>query len=122
MPRPSLLPDRRKLLLLAVIGGAAVGVGAASATPLTYSLDPAASRVHWEVVHFGTSTIRGRFDDTEGSITLDRQARSGQVSVRIATASVSSGMAGRCCWQPPTSRTPTSSPGSSPSTATGRRR
>ena len=32
----------------------------ATAEPLTYRLDPEASFVHFEVLHFGTSTLRGR--------------------------------------------------------------
>jgi polyisoprenoid-binding protein YceI len=64
------------------------------AEPVNYRFDPAHSRVHWEVRHFGTSTHRGRFDAApQGSISLDRAAARGQVSLSIDTTSVSSGVA-----------------------------
>jgi polyisoprenoid-binding protein YceI len=47
--------------------------------------------VHWEVRHFGTSTSRGRFDAISGSVTMDREAHSGNASFSIATGSISTG-------------------------------
>ena len=64
----------------------------ARAEPVVYTLDPAHSFVNFELRHFGTSTIRGRFGPVDGSVTLDRAAASGSVSVTIATASVSTGL------------------------------
>jgi polyisoprenoid-binding protein YceI len=66
---------------------------AAQAEPASYRLDPQQTRVHFEVQHFGTSTSRGRFDGVEGSVTLDRQAHRGEVSITADTASVSTGVA-----------------------------
>ena len=37
----------------------------AQAEPVFYRIDPAATHVHFEVLHFGTSTARGRFDAIE---------------------------------------------------------
>lgn len=71
---------------------AAMGNAFAQAQPVSYQLDPEHTRVHWEVRHFGTSTHRGRLDQVEGSITLDRAARRGEVSIAIATGAVSSGV------------------------------
>jgi polyisoprenoid-binding protein YceI len=66
----------------------------ALAQAVTHSFDPAHSRVWWEVRHFGTSTHRGRFDAApQGSISIDREAGRGQVSLSIETGSVSSGVA-----------------------------
>lgn len=64
----------------------------AQALPV-YDLDPQHTRVHWEVMHFGTSTSRGRFDIIDGVLRLDRAARRGEVSVRIDTAAVDTGVA-----------------------------
>ncbi len=64
----------------------------ASAEPLTYTFDAAASFVHFELLHFGTSTIRGRFGPVEGSVTLDRAAGRGELGVRVATATLSTGV------------------------------
>lgn len=63
------------------------------AEPVVYRFDPDGTRVHVEVMHFGTSTTRARFDRIDGFVTLDRQARSGEVSVSVATGSISTGLA-----------------------------
>lgn len=64
----------------------------AHAAPVTYAIDASHTKVYWETRHFGTSTHRGRFDTVEGSIVLDRDKANGEVSVSIATGSVSSGV------------------------------
>lgn len=56
-----------------------------------YRLDPAHTRVHWEVMHFGTSTTRGRFDDVNGSLRRDASGR-GSVSIVVGIASVDTGV------------------------------
>ena len=63
----------------------------AAAEPAAYVLDPTHSFVHFEIRHFGTSTIRGRFGPLNGSVTLDRTAERGSVALAIDTASVSTG-------------------------------
>jgi len=70
----------------------ALAATGAPAQPATYVLDPAHSFVHFEVLHFGTSTSRGRFGPVAGEVTLDRAAGRGEVSLRIATASVNTGL------------------------------
>jgi polyisoprenoid-binding protein YceI len=81
MPSPTLL----KLALFAAIGSA-------QAAAVDYRIDPAHTQVTWEVRHFGTSTHRGRFTDVSAAISLDREGRSGQLSVTIGTAGVDSGV------------------------------
>jgi polyisoprenoid-binding protein YceI len=71
---------------------AALVVGVAHAEPLTYALDPERTFVHWEVLHFGTSTSRGRFAAISGAVEIDRSAGQGSVNLRIATASVDTGL------------------------------
>ncbi len=66
--------------------------GTALAQPVTYTLQPDLSQVTFEVLHFGTSTSRGRFAAVQGTVTLDRQAKRGEVSLRIPTASVDTGL------------------------------
>ncbi|MEY3974209.1 MAG: hypothetical protein RIS59_570 [Pseudomonadota bacterium] len=46
----------------------------------------------FEINHLGFSTQRGRFNKTEGKITLDRSAKSGSVEVRIDSASIDMGL------------------------------
>ena len=65
----------------------------ARAEPLSYAIDPTHTFVTFEVAHFGTSTSRGRFERTQGSVQLDRAGKAGRVEVSITTASVSTGVA-----------------------------
>jgi polyisoprenoid-binding protein YceI len=62
------------------------------AQPAVYLLDPQHSFVHFEVLHFGTSTLRGRFGGIEGHVELDRSAGRGLVSLRLPTAGVDTGL------------------------------
>ncbi|WP_280153591.1 YceI family protein [Piscinibacter sp. XHJ-5] len=80
--------------ILCLVGAALLGLAgpAVRAEPVGYAIDPSHTKVYWETRHFGTSTHRGRFDDVQGHIVLDRGAGSGEVSISIATASVSSGV------------------------------
>ncbi len=70
----------------------ALPAGAATAQPAVYQLDPEHSFVHFEVLHFGTSTIRGRFGPVAGAVKLDRAARRGEVALAVDTATVSTGL------------------------------
>ena len=82
---------RAHLALVLVIGGL-LPVGAARAAPQTYTLDPAHSWVQFELLHFGTSTIRGRFGPLAGSVTLDAEGGTGELGLRIPTATLSTGV------------------------------
>lgn len=62
------------------------------AEPVIYVLDPQHSFVTFEVLHFGTSTLRGRFGKIDGYVELDRTAASGWASLRIPTAGVDTGL------------------------------
>jgi len=90
-PARSARPCRLGLAALAapwVFAGAAPAV----AQPQTYQLDPAHSWVHFEVLHFGTSTIRGRIGPVKGSVRLEPSVGRGEVSLAVPTASVSTGI------------------------------
>ena len=78
--------------VLIAVATTCAAAAAAQAQPVTYTLDPDRSFVHFEIVHFGTSTSRGRFGPLSGSVVLDRTAGRGEVSVRVATAAVSTGI------------------------------
>ena len=78
----------------ALWGGAAlVAATTARGAPEEFRIDPDHTHVHWEIRHFGTSTIRGRFDAIVGGITLDRVAHTGSASFTIDTTKVSTGFA-----------------------------
>ncbi|HZT55450.1 MAG TPA: YceI family protein [Burkholderiaceae bacterium] len=77
------------------LGGFALASAAAAQPappPPTWTLDPTHTFVHWEVVHMGTSTIRGRFDKVTGSVQFDPKAQQLDLSITVDTASVSSGV------------------------------
>ncbi len=66
--------------------------GLAQADTATYSIDPSHTFVYFEASHFGTSTIRGRFDKKEGSVQLNRADKSGKAEIKIDLTSVSTGV------------------------------
>ena len=64
----------------------------AQAELATYAIDPTHTFVTFEAKHFGTSTLRGRFDKKEGSVTIDRVAKTGKADITIDVGSVSTGV------------------------------
>jgi polyisoprenoid-binding protein YceI len=66
---------------------------AVQAEPATYSIDPTHTFATFEVKHFGTSTNRGRFDKTSGTVTLDAAAKTGQANITIEMGSINTGTA-----------------------------
>lgn len=79
-----------KISLIAAAAAALLAT-AAQAEPVTYKLDPTHTYATFEIAHFGTSTNRGRFDKKEGSVVLDKAAKSGKVDVTIDMSSIDSG-------------------------------
>ena len=67
---------------------------AASAEPATFAVDPLHTVVTFEALHFGTSTQRGRLQAKEGSVTLDRAAKSGKADITIDMGSVATASTG----------------------------
>ena len=94
-PFPSLRPAGPMFagLMSAVLTAAGLLIaGTARSQPLQYTLDPAHSWVHFEVLHFNTSTIRGRIGPVSGSVLLDAAAGRGDVRLAVPTATVSTGL------------------------------
>ena len=56
-----------------------------------YQTDPGHTFVTFEVKHALTSTVRGRFDEVQGSIELDAATHRGRADVTIDTGSISTG-------------------------------
>ena len=77
-------------LLVAALGFIA---SAAHAESATYALDPSHSFATWEIAHFGTSTNRGRFNKTTGTVTIDKAAKTGSLDVTVDTTSLDTGTA-----------------------------
>jgi len=80
-----------KKTVLAAAASAILLAGMAHAENATYAFDPSHTYVTFEIGHFGTSTNRARFDKKEGSVQLDRAAKTGKVEATIDVASVNSG-------------------------------
>lgn len=87
---------RAAVLVALAISCASPGLSPALAQsvagPVTYQLDPDHTFATFEVLHFGTSTLRGRIGPVTGEVTLDRAARTGDVRLRIPVTSVSTGV------------------------------
>jgi len=66
-----------------------LAVTSASAASTTYNLDPDHTHPSFEVDHFGgLSTWRGTFKRSNGTVTIDTEAKTGTVDVIIDTATV----------------------------------
>jgi polyisoprenoid-binding protein YceI len=77
---------------VAALFGALV-TGTTHAESIDYRVEPQHTFVTFEVVHFNTSTVRGRFNEVEGRITLDRTGRTGTADITIDMGSIDSGVA-----------------------------
>ena len=63
----------------------------ALAAPETYAIDNSHTYPRFSYSHFGFSTQLSRFDKTSGTITIDKEAKTGSVNVMIDTTSVATG-------------------------------
>jgi len=57
-----------------------------------YKIDPNHTFVHFAVVHTGVSSVRGRFNVSKGSASLDAAKQEGNVTVEIDARSVDTGV------------------------------
>jgi len=80
-----------RYVALAALG--TLATGAVQAQSASYAVDPTHTFVTFEALHFGTSTIRGRFDKKEGTVQFDRAGKTGKVELTIDTTSLSTGVA-----------------------------
>ena len=70
---------------------AALGAGSAFAAADTYKIDPNHTYPSFEADHMGISVWRGKFNKTEGTVTLDRAAKTGMIDITVDTTSVDFG-------------------------------
>jgi polyisoprenoid-binding protein YceI len=78
----------RFLIALALVAA----FGTSRAAPVAYRLDPEATFVWFEVLHFRTSTLRGRFGPLAGFVRFDAAADTGEIGIEVATGTVDTGM------------------------------
>ncbi len=69
-----------------------LAIGAATAAPVTYTIDPTHTFPSFEADHMGISVWRGKFNKTSGQVTLDKAAGAGTVDVVIDADSVDFGL------------------------------
>ena len=77
--------------LIALAALAALSSGVAQAEPATYAIEPTHTFANFEISHFGAAMNRGRFDKKEGSVQLDKAAKTGKVEITFETASINTG-------------------------------
>ena len=77
--------------LIALAAAATIATGIAQAEPANYAIDPTHTFVTFEISHFGATVNRARFDKKQGSVQLDKAAKSGKVEITFDTTSVNSG-------------------------------
>jgi polyisoprenoid-binding protein YceI len=79
--------------LLALAALATFATVGAHAETATYAVDQSHTFATFEISHMGASVNRGRFDRKEGTVQLDKAAKTGKVELTIDTASINSGVA-----------------------------
>ncbi|QNP48159.1 YceI family protein [Diaphorobacter aerolatus] len=77
----------------AVLACTALTTPHANAETVTYELEPTHTFVYFEVMHYKTATVRGRFDKSQGKVLVDREKRTGSADVTIQLTSLNSGVA-----------------------------
>jgi len=65
--------------------------GVAQADMTNYAIDPTHTFATFEIGHFGASVNRGRFEKKEGTLALDRVAKSGKVDITFHLNSITTG-------------------------------
>ena len=65
---------------------------AAQAAPVSYDIDPTHTYPSFEADHMGISTWRGKFDRTSGTVTMDREAGTGSVTIVVDMKSADFGL------------------------------
>ncbi len=79
-------------ILSRLAAAALFATAAAQAAPVAYNLDPMHSYPSFEADHMGISTWRGKFDRTSGSITMDREAGTGSLTIVVDMKSADFGL------------------------------
>ncbi|GAA6118447.1 YceI family protein [Acidovorax sp. FG27] len=82
---------RKSLFALAAVA-ATLAAGAARAETATYAVEPTHTFATFEISHFGAAVNRGRFDKKEGTVELDKAAKTGKVDITFQIASINTGV------------------------------
>lgn len=85
------MPKLPARMLMSALAAAALAQAALAAAE-TYTIDPQHTYPSFEFSHMGLSVWRGKFNKTQGKITLDRERHTGTVAVSIDAASINFGL------------------------------
>jgi len=66
-----------------IAAAAALAASTAFAAPVTYDIEPNHTYPSFEADHMGLSVWRGKFNKSSGSVTLDREAKTGSLDITI---------------------------------------
>lgn len=77
-----------KKTLLCVFAGIATVAVSVTANAETYELDPAHTYPYFSISHLGFSTLRGRFNNTTGKVTIDKAKGTGSLEIVIDVNSI----------------------------------
>jgi len=80
------------MLRISLLAALLASSGLAQAQSLNFNVDPSHTFSYFEIRHNGTSTIRGRFDKKEGTVSLDRTAKTGKAEITLDVNSLSTGV------------------------------
>jgi polyisoprenoid-binding protein YceI len=79
-------------LLALAVAAAALTAGAVSAAPVKYNIDPNHTYPSFTADHMGgLSNWRGKINSSSGTVTLDRQAQTGTVDVKMDMSAIDFG-------------------------------
>ena len=84
---------RNSLIATTLAAAALAAPLRAQAQSASYAIDPTHTFAVFEILHFGTSTNRGRFDKKSGSVSLDKASKTGKVEITLETGSINTGTA-----------------------------
>lgn len=77
--------------LLAALALTALALPGLAAAADTYKIDPSHTYPNFTVNHLGFSTMNGRFNETTGTIVMDREGGDSSVDITIQAASLDTG-------------------------------
>lgn len=80
-----------KSTVLGIFFLASLSIASAADAP-SYTIDPTHTFVMYEIGHYGTTTNRGRFSTSEGTVAFDRAAKTGRVDITLDITSVNTGV------------------------------
>jgi len=74
-----------------IAAAAALAAGTAFAAPVTYDIEPNHTYPSFEADHMGLSVWRGKFNKSSGSVTIDREAKTGSLDITVDINSIDFG-------------------------------